>query len=631
MKKIINKLDNLSSKWSILLSFFFLVIIVGYVEEIHQKDFSYFFTWITNKPTLFLFSVFIVTLLAMIFMGLFGKIYAGFLGASAVLMFFGFLSVKKKDFLEEPLFPWDFYQLRNALGIAGHLNLQWSFWEVLKNILFLGTLFLGAYLLIRLTKKIKIHWLVRTVLVLVPVFTLWAFGFQEKVRGQVNTQIGVRDIVWDQRTNYALNGFIVGFFINLKYISIDSPEGYSQLAIAEIVNEKKVIHPNEEDETHERPNILVLMNEAFWDPKYLPNVSFSQDPTPTISNLERGGFVQRFISPTIGGKTANVEFEVLTGFSTKFLPTGSVPYNQHIHGPIPSFVRLLKEQDYQTVAIHPYHKWFYSRESVYPFMGFDRFLSIDDFDGALQRGDFISDTALSERIINEYEAKSKEQPLFLFAVTMQNHGPYDKIRYEEAPDVVVTSEVLSEKNLSILQTYTQGIYEADNSLNHLINHFQKETEPVVVVFFGDHLPMLGYSFATYVESGFIATSNEAEWSFEEKRKMHEIPIVIWANYPIQNEEKRVIGASYVAQYLINTLGLQSNGYFNILAQSSVEIGANIHGLTLDANGNAYEEMPNALKLSESFNWLMQYDLMFGKSYLLSTELLNALKDKETKR
>ena len=58
-------------------------------------------------------------------------------------------------------------------------------------------------------------------------------------------------------------------------------------------------------------------------------------------------------------------------------------------------------------------------------MGFDRQLYETDFsdDAARLRG-YISDSADYRKIIELYEAKPAGEPLFVFNVTMQNHGGY---------------------------------------------------------------------------------------------------------------------------------------------------------------------------------------------------------------
>jgi phosphoglycerol transferase MdoB-like AlkP superfamily enzyme len=83
-------------------------------------------------------------------------------------------------------------------------------------------------------------------------------------------------------------------------------------------------------------------------------------------------------SPEFGGMTANVEFEALSGFSNAFLPYGSIPYQQYVRGQVPSLPSFLKNQGYETVAMHPFEGWFWNRNDVYKSFGFDNFLSMEN-------------------------------------------------------------------------------------------------------------------------------------------------------------------------------------------------------------------------------------------------------------
>lgn len=56
-----------------------------------------------------------------------------------------------------------------------------------------------------------------------------------------------------------------------------------------------------------------------------------------------------------------------------------------------------------------------------PQLGFDQFIDIQAFAEEERAGQFIGDLALS-RCVNEL-LEQAEEPLFIFVVTMENHGP----------------------------------------------------------------------------------------------------------------------------------------------------------------------------------------------------------------
>ena len=113
-----------------------------------------------------------------------------------------------------------------------------------------------------------------------------------------------------------------------------------------------------------------------------------------------------FVS-SFGGKTANTEFEVLTGNSIAFLPPSATPYQIFVKSELPNLNTALKNLGYDnTVGMHPFKATSYNRKLVYKLFGFDKQLFIDDFDEAgTARGTrhLISDDADIDRVIQEYE------------------------------------------------------------------------------------------------------------------------------------------------------------------------------------------------------------------------------------
>src|SRR5690606_22142584 len=165
------------------------------------------------------------------------------------------------------------------------------------------------------------------------------------------------------------------------------------------------------------PDVIVIMSESLWDPTKLENIRFSSDPMPVIRQNQTGSI----FSPEFGGMTANVEFEALTGFSNAFLPYGSIPYQQYIRGPVPSLATFFGQHGYNSVAIHPFEGWFWNRTSVYEDLGFETFLSQEYLPPLDKRGKFAADDDLMDEIMKVGD--KSERPLFLFAVTLQGHGP----------------------------------------------------------------------------------------------------------------------------------------------------------------------------------------------------------------
>ncbi len=223
-------------------------------------------------------------------------------------------------------------------------------------------------------------------------------------------------MMWDQKENYAFNGFMFAFALNLPMANVAAPAGYSADAIQAVRTPTGIATV-----PAEKPDIIIVMSESFWDPTRLPNVKITPDPIENVRKIRSG----HMFSPEFGGMTANVEFEALTGFSNAFLPYGSIPYQQYVRHKIPSLATFLNGEGYQTRAIHPFTRWFWNRGAVYDAFGFDRFMSEEDMPTLAKRGPLASDAALTEEIIRE--ADNTKDPFFFFAVSLQSHGPYEPL------------------------------------------------------------------------------------------------------------------------------------------------------------------------------------------------------------
>lgn len=96
-----------------------------------------------------------------------------------------------------------------------------------------------------------------------------------------------------------------------------------------------------------------------------------------------------------------------------------------------------------------------------------------------------------------------------------------------------------------METYVQGASDADRSLQLLIDHFEQSDEPTVIVFYGDHLPMLGYDYDVYAQAGFVSTGRSEQWSLEELKSMHSVPFVMWTNEGLPKEHVPTLSTSFL--------------------------------------------------------------------------------------
>ena len=281
-----------------------------------------------------------------------------------------------------------------------------------------------------------------------------------------------------------------------------------------------------------KPNIIMVMSEAFSDISNSDFLSFDGFDNP----LEfYNDFIMRddvvsghIVVPNFGGGTSDTEFDVLTGCSTRNIESTQVSYN-FVRTPIESMPRMLEKIGYDTLAIHPGYGWFYNRTNVYNNMGFDDFVYLEeDFDLKTQsKGGYISDEVTAQSIIENFEKHSEESddPLFEFCVTIQNHGPYEE-KYDNQETNFTTDVYLTDEEKAIYSGYFEGIDDADAQIETLVDYFEDSDEPVVLVFFGDHLPGFSNGMSYFSEFRPDIDLNGNQWQL---LKAYETPYFIWAN------------------------------------------------------------------------------------------------------
>ena len=190
---------------------------------------------------------------------------------------------------------------------------------------------------------------------------------------------------------------------------------------------------------------------------------------------------------------------------------------------------MLEKIGYDTLAIHPGYGWFYNRTNVYNNMGFDDFVYLEeDFDLKTQsKGGYISDEVTAQSIIENFEKHSEESddPLFEFCVTIQNHGPYEE-KYDNQETNFTTDVYLTDEEKAIYSGYFEGIDDADAQIETLVDYFEDSDEPVVLVFFGDHLPGFSNGMSYFSEFRPDIDLNGNQWQL---LKAYETPYFIWAN------------------------------------------------------------------------------------------------------
>lgn len=603
--------ENRTRKYAVIvfvLAVFPILITLG-VETIERGTLSGAISWIRMNPLLFFTNALLYCFIMTFVYGVIGTLFPA-AGLTSLLLFaVALISHYKSKMIGEPFFPWDVLLNKEGANIIPLVSNRAIFMKVTV----VAAAVAAVFLLRLLLPRFRLPPVSRIMLILVSGAALYSVAANTPMTQQLFARAGVSEVIWNQQENYGTNGFGVAFAVNVQHSIVPKPSGYGQslmAAMAQQITELKQtlapVTPNTE-----QPNVIFIMNEAFWDPTLLPNVTFNVDPIPTIRRLQEQSTSGYLLSPQFGGGTSNVEFEALTGLSMSFLPSGSVPYQQHIRQPVPSLASFFEHQGYKSMGIHPYYGWFWNRDNVYKWLGFESFKNMQYFADPEYKGTFISDDEVSRSIIQAVD--ESDRPMFIYAVTMQNHGTYDDNRYADLTIEAQGDLTADAKNL--LETYTQGVHDADRSLQMLIDHFEATGEPTVIVFYGDHLPMLGFDYDVYVQGGFIPSGRTDQWTLQDLQKMRSVPFVVWSNFDLPKEQVPALSTSFLGAYMLDQLGFDVPANFALQLNAAKQYPGLLSGLVIDSEQNVYSAVPEAgLPLMNQYRDL-QYDILLGKKYL----------------
>lgn len=403
--------------------------------------------------------------------------------------------------------------------------------------------------------------------------------------------------LWNVKGNIAKYGLGVNLVSGIHNMRVDPPKDYA----AEKV--KGILKQYAQEENGFNPNIVVIMNEAFSDLSVVAERLDSDLYMPYFNSLRENVVKGVAVSSVIGGMTANSEYEFLTGNSMYFLQN-QVPYQQHIYRDAYSLVGVLKERGYTAAAIHPYLASGYNRPSAYPHLGFDAFLSIDDFsDYELVRSLYVSDGDSYKKVIEVFEEiQQTGTPAFIFNVTMQNHSAYQTGYYGD--DVIRVPGY--EGQFPDVEEYLTLIRESDEALSVLVDYFSRVGEPTVILLFGDHQPAIDSEF---YESAL--GKEKSDFTLEDIQKTYEVPFLIWANYDIEEEQGVYTSLNYLSAVLFEKTGVSCTPYQNYLLQMRATIPAINKNGYMD-NGGGWHAVNEDTDLLPKVNeyWDLEYYHIF---------------------
>lgn len=514
------------------------------------------------------FNILIFELIAWTLYLLIGRMTTALRIELALALAFGLTNHYVMAFRSTPFVPWDLLSVRTAASVAQNYDFTPTPRMIVVTVLFV--LLMVAVRVLRKVPRIKLPIRLGSAVLCGLALCLFVNTLQQET---FQNKHYLYPFLFTPAYMTKVNGMAVTFAMDLAYVAVDKPEGYSaeeaQKTLEQYGNTDNVFADDEENTNDSKnrgedannkdlPNIIVIMDEAFSDLSVVGDLETNEDYMPFMHKMQQGadhtitGYAQVSVC---GGNTANSEFEFLTGNTMSFLPSGSIPYQQYITKDTPSLASYLASLGYETYAQHPYYASGWNREKVYPLIGFEHLNFIDDYANKTYVRKYVSDDADMQHIIDTYENKEDGKPAFIFNVTMQNHGGYTDAFSDLSEDVHATNY-----NSEVLDRYLSLIRLTDQSLEKLVDYFSNVDEKTVIVFFGDHQP--SDAVAAQVQDSMLLPGESVP--DEQLRKRYLVPYLVWANYDIDGATQQNTSLNYLSAEVLKAAGVPTDAYQNFL-------------------------------------------------------------------
>lgn len=449
-----------------------------------------------------------VILLVLLFYGITGRTWAGFLAGGGIALGFSLGNYYKLQFRGDPLCMKDLTILREAGAMT--TGGRYELFIDSRLAAAIGCLLLGTLLLWVLARGKLGDWRMRLAASLAALAAAAALA-PAYLSGDVYSSIQNFDHLtrWNPAEDYISRGFVYPFLHSAGELMDTPPDGYDKSTPQALLS----TYGDGGIPEDRRVNIIAIMREAYVDFSRYGIEGLDESGYDFYHALEAESYTGNLVTNIFSGGTVDTERCFLTGDHE--IGEYRVPSN--------SYVWYLRQQGYTVEGSHPYNSWFYDRSSINENLGFDRYRFLEgDFD-RFSSATYPEDTVLLPEIYRDFQAnKSTGKPYFSFSVNVESHGPYATWD-TGAPEHLTGDYSLECRNA--MNDYLDTIWRTDEALEDLVEQLRRDPEPVVLVTFGDHLPWMGANKQFYHEMGVNLDLSTDEGFFTHFSTRY----LIWAN------------------------------------------------------------------------------------------------------
>jgi len=500
-------------------------------------DSGIFYGYFTNPLIAFL-NIIPVMLVMLLLYGIIGKGWIAFAIDAFIVLGLTTSNFYLLKFRDDPIMFSDLLLIREA----ANMGTKYDMTPNTKLILCWIGAFAITVLLFFLQRK-KVDFLHR--IFVVPLVIIVSFFLLKGIYSSVDIYAYKTDNYdhankWSATQNYISKGVVYPFIYSISETMVKVPEGYTEEKARALVEEFE----DSEIPEDKKVNVIAVMLEAFCD---VTEMGIEQGLSPNVyynyHNLRSQSIHGKIVTDIFAGGTIDSERAFLTGYSTLW----------NYRSDANSFVRYMKSQGYYTEGSHPGNNWFYNRQNVNRYLGFDNYYFYEDYYEPKLLSLTCSDSVLFPNILNlYYKAKDKDQPYFAFHVTYQGHGPYDDEKLVWPGDPMYLNYNISRKSETLFCNYLASVRDTWDNIMYMLNVLHSDDEPVVVLLFGDHKPGLG---DVYNELG-VNMDHSTDEGF---MNYYSTEYIIWAN----QKAKEVLDSDFIGEQEVISVNYLMNKLFEV--------------------------------------------------------------------
>lgn len=549
---------------------FLPVILDIVIESLNRKSVFSAFSYMVDKPFLFMFNVLIIMLTLSVAMYFKREIFVLTL-MSVVWLLFGVINFVILHFRVTPFSAVDFTLISSAISVSGHyltaFNVMMIFFAIAILVISLICLFKRTPCFQKNTTK-KAYMLSTLVILTLAAGIVVMHKSSTSVQALAENYTNISEA-------YENYGFVYCFANSIIDTGIKKPENYSEESMAQI---KDSIKDTGTDEPEVKPDIVMIQLESFFDICDVKGVSFSRDPLPNFHRLQKEYSNGQLTVPTVGAGTVNTEFEVLTGMSQHDFGVSEYPYKTVLKSKTSeSICNDLAQIGYSSHAVHNNTATFYGRNKVFSNLGFDSFTSVEYMNNiTLNPNGWAKDDVMVDEILKTLD-DNKNKSDFTFGITVQSHGKYNDVKTDSKDPVKVYNAPTGKEES--YEYYVNEIDEVDQMIGKLVYALGKREKPTVLVLYGDHLPSLDLSNED-LEDG----------------SLYETQYIIWNNYGLK-EKDQDLKAYELYPEVLDRIGIHTGVITQFHQQA-------------DRSSDTYQTDLKAL----------EYDVLYGENYIYDGEV-----------